>query len=376
MNTRISNLITTGFSGWVMVLVLTGMPAQAMVINANPDETSNPSVNTIAPSDDPGWANVGRFGQGAGISLGHGWVLTAKHFDFPGTITFDNQTFNRVNGTTVPLQNPDPADGDPDLRMFRIDADPGLPTVPIINTSPTADEDLVMIGHGRERISEQKNVRDGPGRPLTGYEHSETSRVKTWGNNRVSDTTSLFTDAGGRTTQAFRTDFDDIQGDAQGTPGDSAGGAFFFNSTEQQWELGGLILATNSFVGQQDNTVAFGNETIFADLSVYRDQIHTTVFQGTGDLNFDGVVDGLDIDLFVQALTDPDSFNVAADLNLDGVIDGTDIDPFVNQLVGTSSEALVASITAIPEPTSLALFAGSALLLLRRRKTSRGALTC
>jgi hypothetical protein len=61
-----------------------------------------------------------------------------------------------------------------------------------------------------------------------------------------------------------------------------------------------------------------------------------------GDMNCDGVVNGFDIDPFVQALTDPAAYAKAypdcdrllADINGDGNVDGFDIDPFVELLTG------------------------------------------
>jgi len=82
-----------------------------------------------------------------------------------------------------------------------------------------------------------------------------------------------------------------------------------------------------------------------------------------GDLNGDGVVDGLDIDPFVNRLT-TGGFDPAADLNDDGVIDGLDIDPFVDRL--TNRDAATAA-AVIPEPTT-ALWAIAGLLALGSRR--------
>ena len=61
-----------------------------------------------------------------------------------------------------------------------------------------------------------------------------------------------------------------------------------------------------------------------------------------GDMNVDGSINGLDVDAFVLALTDPDAYRqqyvgveptVTGDINCDDALDGLDIDPFVNLLV-------------------------------------------
>lgn len=56
--------------------------------------------------------------------------------------------------------------------------------------------------------------------------------------------------------------------------------------------------------------------------------------------------------------------NVAGDLNGDGVVDGLDIDPFVQTLTGTDAAQ------AVPEPTSAALLGLSVLIFWQRRRIS------
>ena len=71
-----------------------------------------------------------------------------------------------------------------------------------------------------------------------------------------------------------------------------------------------------------------------------------------GDLNCDGEVDFFDIDPFVLALTDPDTYLseypdcdiLNADLNGDGVVSFFDIDPFVELLVGGADEVVSAEL--------------------------------
>jgi len=82
-----------------------------------------------------------------------------------------------------------------------------------------------------------------------------------------------------------------------------------------------------------------------------------------GDLTGDDVVDGLDIDPFVQALTGGD-FDPAADLDGNDVVDGLDIDPFVQLLTGSGD----ATLASVPEPGTLALLGMGGLTLLRRRR--------
>jgi len=81
-----------------------------------------------------------------------------------------------------------------------------------------------------------------------------------------------------------------------------------------------------------------------------------------GDVNGDGVVDGLDIQPFVDLLTGG-GYQAEADLNGDLVVDGLDIQPFVDIITG-------AGASAMPEPGTLILLAAASLGLLGRRRSA------
>ncbi len=80
-----------------------------------------------------------------------------------------------------------------------------------------------------------------------------------------------------------------------------------------------------------------------------------------GDVNLDGLVNGLDVDPFVDVLLNG-PYQIEADMNSDGEVNGLDVDPFVAEVVGGGVES-------IPEPSTLALLVIAALagLLARRR---------
>ena len=66
-----------------------------------------------------------------------------------------------------------------------------------------------------------------------------------------------------------------------------------------------------------------------------------------GEVNRDGIGNGLDVDPFVGVvLSGP--FQAEADMNQDGVVNGLDVDPFVAAVVG-------GGVRAVPEPSTLAL---------------------
>jgi hypothetical protein len=65
-----------------------------------------------------------------------------------------------------------------------------------------------------------------------------------------------------------------------------------------------------------------------------------------GDVNLDGVVNGLDVDPFVDVLLSG-PYQSEADMNEDQVVNGLDVDPFVAAVVGGSQ--------SVPEPSTLLL---------------------
>jgi hypothetical protein len=79
-----------------------------------------------------------------------------------------------------------------------------------------------------------------------------------------------------------------------------------------------------------------------------------------GDVNLDDVVNGLDVDPFVDVLLNG-PLQAQADMNTDGVVNGLDVDPFVAAVVG-------GGVQAVPEPSTLMLLSLAAVIGLAWRR--------
>ena len=92
------------------------------------------------------------------------------------------------------------------------------------------------------------------------------------------------------------------------------------------------------------------------DVDPFVDVLLNGPFQAEADMNLDGAVNGLDVDPFVDALLSG-PYQPEADMNDDQVVNGLDVDPFVAAVVGGAQQ--------IPEPSTFLLASlGSTVLLL------------
>ena len=270
----------------------------------NTNNTTRAQLESELSTFFPAYENVISYSDASGVYLGYDpatkdvWVLTARHVSVGGsTIVIDGLTYDRQ------------PDGDGfgylvggDLRLVRYNrpdqAVPSLPAVKMTTAIPTGGTSLVMIGNGQNRV-ENGTVNTGTSDAVsltigTGYHWSGT-HIERWGTNVIDfefpdslESTGPIAgplgtfNMGAYSTVAFNTDFDQpgagqwlISNEAQGSLGDSGGGAFYFDGT--QWVLAGIFSSVTSFSGQDADSSAFGNRTLITDVFTYRSGIETAL---------------------------------------------------------------------------------------------------
>lgn len=391
-------------AGFVAAALLLGPETHGVIIHSSSISTINPAAHTVAPVDDPGWENVGWGGfgtlsssPGTAVYLGNGWALTAQHTSGGGITLFTDDAaggtrYNAISGSidnyyTYRLKNPD-SGTDADLRLFKLNGDPGLPTLHIAASAPTVGQQAMLIGTGVERASTLKQyvTNSVPPRSTEGYDWALT-RDKVWGNNVV-DRVGMDMDYGTGVVRAFEMDFNKINGEAVATGKDSGSAVFTYNTDLGRWELGGITIAAPNTLQNSGTFLShFGNEDFSAtaigaaDLSMYRNQI-AGIIALDGDFNADGIVDQSDLTLLLSHWGESDvSSKWLSTRQLSGVVDQDELTSLLSNWGAGSHEPLPGaeemmqssgysgdSDAAVPEPASLVLLAGASLMALRRRR--------
>ena len=263
----------TRFISILALGLLLAPPASALII-------ASEAANNTPPMDDPGFDNIGRLGVFTGVYLGYGWVITARHAGLRD-VYFGLVLHLRVPGSEVIIEHD--VSNDADLRMYQVDPWPDLPPL-AIRSDPIPDPgttmtDVVMIGNGRSA-----------GNPVTGNDCATSppspcgffwsSGAIRWATNRIQALEPDFTFVGNPyTTESFATEFDrglPTPHEAQVGNGDSGGAVFIDNAGS--WELAGILHSREEFGGQPVSSALYGNRSIAADLSFYRDQIVPIVY--------------------------------------------------------------------------------------------------
>jgi hypothetical protein len=266
-----------------------GRPAAALVVV--PPGSNN---NTSAPSDDPGWLNVGD----NGVYLGNRWVITAFHVGAQ-TTTFPGipGSFDVVPGSAVQLQNPTGFNlsTNTDLLMYRLTTDPGLPSLAIATSTPAQGSTITFIGDGLSVMPDATETRwdalwnVSPGGINGGYVSGGSRKL--WGTNKVENDGAVVVNDNIADVISFFTKFDDpaamgstaTSSETQAQSGDSGSAAF--EKIGDQWVLAGITFAVGADdVNQPDprSNAIYGNDTFAADLSQYRIQILSIVPEANG----------------------------------------------------------------------------------------------
>lgn len=322
--------------------------ADALVLKTWDGLGTPTSVNTSAPADDPGWANIAT--NRTSVYLGDQWVLTALHAG-SGDFVFAGGSFPRVDGSAIRLTNPTTfagssiQDTDSDIAIYRIGVDTATGLTPeeldssvrrltIADRLPSSSDTLTMFGRGGQRIlnSGDSNGQfhwNSNGTEVTTTENAaehgfktDTSRGYRWGTNTIANPAGVgglirsgnqmlirFDSGSIRDTVGFVTEFDrgltdsgsplsdgSTPNEAQGAPGDSGGPVFWKDDGE--WVLAGVMHAIYQANNQQSSEAWFGNHTAISDLSFdfYYDQIEAirenVLYSYEGDINLDGVATG------------------------------------------------------------------------------------
>ncbi len=276
------------------------MPHARAVVLAGGDGTQN----TTAPTDDFGWANVGRVYDTAdgffvsGVYVGDGWMLSAYHgvrdggatgFQF-GTVILNGSNYSVNAGTAVRLQNADTTLTD--VALFQLSSTPaGLPSLTLASANPTSELSLSMMGNGPDRNASEThwNVNTVPD-PWTwaeiggvgnaqGYKWTPGQQSLRWGTNNItafgSGSTTAVIDDGMGVITTFKTNFNNSTDEAQAGGGDSGGGVFWKEGSD--WVLGGIMLTTAAYSGQPSGTSVYGDETYSANVATYRSQITSII---------------------------------------------------------------------------------------------------
>jgi hypothetical protein len=246
------------------------LPAGAVLI-----DSGDGSGNTSAPPDDPGWDYVTVSAGVSAVYLGNGWVVTANHVA-AGDVVLGGITYPDVPGSKIQIS--DGMGTFADIAVFRIDPYPAWPLLPISSDSNIVDEQVIMIGQGRDRGASQSACVP----PKNGYLWAGT-QTKRWGENVV-DAYATVLD-----TSSFYTEFSKtgLTHEAQAANGDSGGGVFVKNGSS--WELAGLMFAIAGFSCQPANSSFHGNLTYISNLAAYRDEILPIVRpQCSDELDNDG----------------------------------------------------------------------------------------
>ena len=353
------------FCIWLLLIALAVPNTVSAVVLKAGDGTGNES----APVDDPGFANAGRVGAGTGIYLGNRWVLTANHVG-ARSITFGGETFEPIPGESIQIGNPQDRglSANTDMLLFRIAEEPELPELRIGCRQPRSGEQLVLMGHGRDRDTEISawDVQVGPGpqddvwtptastavASEVGF-RTQSTRTLRWGLAPVRQSNRPIITGNGDVISIETTfpRFGTSPNLSRAATGDSGGPVFHKNG--DFWELIGMIHGVTPTKENQPGgsaTVLLGTSTFSANLLTYEDELRAVADFGPApsDFNADGNIDATDIDRIFAAFSEGDH-NCNYDLSGNGIVTRADIDLVLNEAGTLPGDANVDGMVSFPD---------------------------
>lgn len=364
------------------ILPLSTSDSWAIVVARNAGNTTAPTEAELTGGD-PGFIHVAQLNTASAVYLGYGWMLTAGHVG-AGDVIIDGATYAYKLGSAVTLNSLDNYHTPyADLKLFRLDDIPRLPTLAISSTYTPRGSQVVLIGQcsnyqetetGWSKINNSwTEVTPASDGDVQGFK-SAAGRSIRWGTNLVDKTGELVQTSSGSSnweTRSYVMDFDQsgTAYEAQAVSGDSGGAVF--RRVSGKWELSGITIAANNVVDKPTEALAlFGWKTYSAELYRYRDQILDIITPLVGDATLDGIVDEYDAEVMAANwLTATGALWIDGDFNEDGAVNDADAAILSANWLRTSASYAAAVFSAVPEPgPAIFLLSGLAILIVSRKQ--------
>jgi hypothetical protein len=306
-------------------------PASAVILSRTATRNTSAPSGTNANS---GWQWEGNFGGGfLGTPIAPSYFITAGHI---GNATGTAIYWNGKNYNTTAMYD----DPSTDLRIYKITGTFSS-YAPIYTGISETGKRAMIFGRGTTRGTELKK-----GTTLKGWKWGTRDKVKSWGENLVTSTLNGGTGIG----QVLKFTFN-----KQGTSGaqynegslsdgDSAGGVFINDGGK--WKLAGINYLVDGPFSLTGATGSGFNASVFDKGGLY------VGGDGKWQYNTDTTAD-VPGNFYATRISSRQSW--------------------IKSIIGTTatsstSAALTASATAVPEPASVSLLAIGAAAMLKRRR--------
>ncbi len=298
--------------------LMTGAPAHALIFIHSAD----PAFNTTAPTGDladSGWQFQGTWGGLLGTPVAPNYFVTAKHGggSVGGTFTYQGTPFT----TTARFDHPTA-----DLTLWQVTGAFGM-WAPLYTGTDEVGQGLVVFGRSATRGAEVTVPGASPS-DLRGWLWGSTGGAQRWGENRVDSAVNY----AGADYLLAGFSYDGGANEATLAGGDSGGGVFIRDGST--WKLAGINYAVEATFRTTADGATF-NAAIFDAGGLFGD---------TGD-----------------------GFTLLPDSSAD--LEASFYSTRISAYAGWIQE-----VTAVPEPTAPAGFAGIGLVAfaLARRLRNRG----